>query len=189
MAKHVVGVKLMSELHDKRKSKTNVRFGGSSMPTNPYHHALNCLGGKWKMTLIHEMANFGFIRFNRTRKALKMSEKVLSAQLVELIDAGVVRRNVDIKTNPPTVTYALTESGKRLIPIIDAIYIWSMRDMCEHHIPVDMDALFVHSDDKYIEPLENVLDYEAYQKVVNLKDAKDSTGDKGQSLDPRILTY
>lgn len=36
---------------------------------------------------------------------------------------------------------------------------------------------------------ENVLDYEVYQKVVNLKEAKDSTADKGQSLDPRILTY
>ena len=59
---------------------------------NPYHYILLCLGGKWKMTLLHEIHTFGKIRFNQTLKVLPISEKVLSQQLKELIDDGLIRR-------------------------------------------------------------------------------------------------
>ena len=35
-------------------------------PTNPYHYALHCLGGKWKMTILHEIHTYGKIHFNET---------------------------------------------------------------------------------------------------------------------------
>ena len=34
-----------------------------SLPTNPYHYALHCLGGKWKMTILHEIYTHGSIHF------------------------------------------------------------------------------------------------------------------------------
>ena len=35
-------------------------------PTNPYHYVLHCIGGKWKMTILHEIYTYGSIRFNQT---------------------------------------------------------------------------------------------------------------------------
>ena len=67
-------------------------------PTNPYHYIVHCLGGKWKMTLLHEMHTFGRIRFNQTLRVLPVSEKMLSQQLKELADDGLVQRFVDGST-------------------------------------------------------------------------------------------
>ena len=63
-------------------------------PTNPYHYALHCIGGKWKMTILHEIYTWGKIHFNQTLKVLPISEKMLSQQLKELIEDGLVQRIV-----------------------------------------------------------------------------------------------
>ena len=44
-------------------------------PTNPYHYVLHCIGGKWKMTILHEIYTYGSIRFNQTLKILPISER------------------------------------------------------------------------------------------------------------------
>ena len=84
-------------------------------PTNPYHYALHCLGGKWKMTILHEIYTHGSIHFNQTLKVLPLSEKVLSQQLKELISDGLVRRIVSSDTFPPSTEYELTEEAADLI--------------------------------------------------------------------------
>ena len=91
-------------------------------PTNPYHYVLQCIGGKWKMTILHEIHTYGSIRFNQTLKALPISEKVFSQQLKELTDAGLIRR-ISYDTIPPKVEYVLTPRGEELIPALDALYI------------------------------------------------------------------
>ena len=50
-------------------------------PTNPYHYALHCISGRWKMVILHEVDTFKTIQFNHTRKVLPITEKVLSQQL------------------------------------------------------------------------------------------------------------
>lgn len=129
-------------------------FKGS---TNPYHYALHCIGGKWKMTILHEIYTFGKIRFNQTLKVLPISEKVLSQQLKELIEDGLVQRNVDDGTFPPTIDYMLTDTGKELLPALDLFYIWSIRQMKERGIEIDTDSYTVHTDAKYMDALKDVL--------------------------------
>ncbi len=126
-------------------------------PTNPYHYVLQCIGGKWKMTILHEIHTYGSIRFNQTLKALPISEKVFSQQLKELTDAGLIRR-ISYDTIPPKVEYVLTPSGEELIPALDALYIWSIRQMDEQGIPIDSDAFVVHNSSKYVEKLQDIMD-------------------------------
>ena len=126
-------------------------------PTNPYHYALHCIGGKWKMTILHEIQTFGRIHFNQTLRALPVSEKVLSQQLKELVQDGLIQRIVDGDTYPPTIDYVLTRAGSQLMPILDNLYIWCIRHMHERDIPIDEDAFTVHQDDRYTEPLKSVL--------------------------------
>lgn len=126
-------------------------------PTNPYHYALHCLGGRWKMTILHEIYTYGSIHFNQTLKVLPITEKVLSQQLKELIADGLVRRIVRTETYPPATDYVLTEEGGKLIPMLDMLYIWSIRQMDARQIPIDADAFVVHQSERYVNSLGNIM--------------------------------
>ena len=131
-------------------------------PTNPYHYALHCLGGKWKMTILHEIYTHGSIHFNQTLKVLPLSEKVLSQQLKELISDGLVRRIVSSDTFPPSTEYELTEEAADLIPALDILYIWSIRQMDAKHIPIDADAFVVHKTENYVKALGDIMEANGY---------------------------
>ncbi|MBR2521500.1 MAG: helix-turn-helix transcriptional regulator [Oscillospiraceae bacterium] len=127
-------------------------------PTNPYHYALHCLGGKWKMTILHEIYTNGFIHFNQTLKVIPVSEKVLSQQLKELISDGLVIRKVNSDGFPPSTEYALTDEARDLIPALDILYIWSIRHMDARNIPIDADAFVVHSSENYVKELRSIME-------------------------------
>ena len=127
-------------------------------PTNPYHYVLHCIGGRWKMTILHEIYTFGKIHFNKTLKVLPISEKMLSQQLKELVEDGLVQRIVDGSTFPPTITYVLTVEGARLMPALDILYIWSIRQMDARGIPIDADAFVVHKAEKYVDALRDIME-------------------------------
>ena len=97
-------------------------------PTNPYHYVLHCIGGKWKMTILHEIYTYGSIRFNQTLKILPISEKVFSQQLKELVDDGFLVRT-DFGEVPPRVEYTLTEQGESFIPILLAMKRWGEEEL------------------------------------------------------------
>lgn len=126
-------------------------------PVNPYHYILHCIGGKWKMTILHEIHTFGSIRFNQTIKQLPISEKVLSQQLKELTEDGLIRR-ISYDAVPPKVEYVLTDVGEQLIPALDMLYIWSIRQMDAHRIPIDADNFVVHTSEKYVNALSDILE-------------------------------
>ena len=126
-------------------------------PTNPYHYVVHCIGGKWKMTLLRGRQAFGKIRFNRTLRVLPVSGKMLSQQLKELEDDGLIQRIVDGTTYPPSIDYVLTRAGEQLMPALDTFYIWSMRQMHEKGIPVDEEAFAAHQDERYAEQLKDII--------------------------------
>ena len=133
---------------------------------NPYHYIQKCIGGKWKMTILHEIDTFGSIRFNYAVRVFPLSEKVLSQQLKELVNDGLVRR-IFYDVVPPKVSYELTDAGKRLMPMLDALYIWSVRRMDELGMPIDQDAFVVHKSEKYMEALQDVMEnYEVPQEEI-----------------------
>lgn len=133
-----------------------MRDDSLDQPMNPYHYIVRCIGGKWKMTILHEIHTYGSIRFNQTLKSLPISEKVFSQQLRELMEAGLIRR-ISYDAVPPKVEYVLTPSGERLIPALDSLYIWSIRRMDELGIPIDADAFVVHKEDKYMDALGDIM--------------------------------
>ena len=130
--------------------------------TNPYHYILHCIGGKWKMTILHEIYTYGKIHFNQTLKVLPVSEKVLSQQLKELIEDGLVQRVVDSGTFPPTIDYMLTVEGARLLPALDILYVWSIRQMSAKEIPIDADNFVVHKSEKYVDALKDIMEANSF---------------------------
>lgn len=131
------------------------------VPVNPYHYIRHCIGGKWKMTILHEIHTFGSIRFNQTLKVLPISEKSLAQLLRELQEDGLIRR-VFYDTMPPKTEYILSVAGEELIPALDALYIWSIRQMTKNGVPIDTDNFTVHRAEKYSVALESVLERNGY---------------------------
>ena len=83
---------------------------------------------------------------------------MLSQQLKELIEDGLVQRIVNSETFPPTIDYVLTIEGARMIPALDILYIWSIRQMDRKGIPIDADAFVVHKAEKYVEALKDIME-------------------------------
>jgi len=81
---------------------------------------MQLLGGSWTPDVIRQLSG-GPRRFGELQKDIsKISPKVLTSRLRRLEARGAVIRNVKA-TSPPSVEYELSEIGKELLPVIDAI--------------------------------------------------------------------
>lgn len=90
------------------------------LPACPVATAVALIGGKWKLLIIRNLRNRAW-RFKELQRDLDgISQKVLTDSLRQMIEDGLVYRK-DYKQNPPKVEYGLTELGKELLPIIDAL--------------------------------------------------------------------
>lgn len=63
------------------------------------------------------------MRFNELAKEIAGSPKTLTERLNELVDLQIVKRDAFAEI-PPRVEYSLTEQGKDLKPVMEAIRIW-----------------------------------------------------------------
>ena len=83
---------------------------------------MGVLGGKWKLIIISHLVQPR--RFGQLVQRLSLiSRKVLTEQLKELEEDGVVRREAFAEL-PPRVEYSLTEYGHALLPILDQLSAW-----------------------------------------------------------------
>ena len=86
--------------------------------------AMDLVGGKWKMVILWQLQN-GVARFGELKRQLGgITQKMLTQQLRELEESGLVNRTV-YPVVPPKVEYSLTEEGKKLIPALDVLCQWS----------------------------------------------------------------
>lgn len=88
---------------------------------------LSVISGKWKIVIIWYLAQGSSYRFSELQKLLpKITHKMLSSQLKELIEDGIIHREVFAEV-PPRVEYSLTPLGKSLLPIIELMYDWGKK--------------------------------------------------------------
>jgi DNA-binding HxlR family transcriptional regulator len=92
----------------------------------PVQATINALSGKWKVQAVWQLS-FGPRRFAELRNLLRgVSEKVLTAQLRELQRDGVIDRTAE-ESSPPKVTYSLSASGEKLIPLLEDLCDWGSK--------------------------------------------------------------
>ena len=92
--------------------------------TTGFSYTLSLINGKYKMTILYTLMEFGVVRFNEMKKYIGgISYKTLSATLKELEADGLIHRK-EYPQIPPKVEYSLTERGKSLIPILDQMCAW-----------------------------------------------------------------
>ena len=89
------------------------------MDTCPLNRALALIGGKWKMQILCSLYNNGPTRYNQLKKTLDgVSNTVLANALRELEEDKLVERQEYLE-GPARGEYRITETCKRLIPILD----------------------------------------------------------------------
>ena len=89
----------------------------------PVMNALSLIGGKWKLVIMHLLADRS-MRFGELRRAIgEITQQMLSKQLKEMERDGLVRRKV-FEVVPPHVEYSLTTFGKSGMPIIKSLVNW-----------------------------------------------------------------
>lgn len=93
------------------------------LPACPVETTLLLIGDKWKVLILRDLIN-GTKRFGELRKSIgSVSQKVLTAQLRDMEDKGLLTRRVYAQV-PPRVEYTLTETGYSLKPVLDAMGLW-----------------------------------------------------------------
>ncbi|MCJ7429433.1 MAG: helix-turn-helix transcriptional regulator [Candidatus Nanohaloarchaeota archaeon QJJ-5] len=81
------------------------------------------LGRKWHPVIVHRLLQQP-MGFSQLRKQVHdISDKVLSESLDDLCEKDIVKREV-ISESPKTVEYSLTDRGKSLAPVIEAMKDW-----------------------------------------------------------------
>lgn len=95
----------------------------AGLPACPVETTLTLIGDKWKVLILRDLMP-GTKRFGELKKSVgNVSQKVLTAQLRTMENSGLVHREVYAEV-PPRVEYSLTELGKSLKPILDAMWAW-----------------------------------------------------------------
>lgn len=89
-------------------------------PACPLTECMKLVGGRWTPNILWYLSGTPR-RFGELRTDIPgISAKVLSTRLRALEEKGVLSRRL-VPTSPPSAEYLLTELGRELIPVINAI--------------------------------------------------------------------
>ena len=90
------------------------------LPECPVATAESLIGGKWKLLILRNLKVRPW-RFNELQRDLDgISQKVLTDSLRQMMADGLAYRR-DYHEQPPRVEYGLTELGKQMLPIVNAL--------------------------------------------------------------------
>lgn len=93
------------------------------LPACPVETTLTMLGNHWKYLIIRELLK-GTMRFGELKKSVgKISQKVLTYNLREMEEDGILERKV-FSELPPRVEYTLTDIGYSLASVLNPMAEW-----------------------------------------------------------------
>jgi DNA-binding HxlR family transcriptional regulator len=90
----------------------------------PIAAALDVVGERWALLIVRELA-LGNSRFQDVVRGTGAPRDRVAARLKTLEEAGVIRRT-PYQTAPPRFDYQLTDSGRALLPVLDALLAWGL---------------------------------------------------------------
>lgn len=97
--------------------------GKEGFPACPVEATLSLISDRWKVLILRDLMS-GTRRFSELKKSLGLvTSKVLTANLRDMEEKGLLTRKVYAEV-PPRVEYTLTDLGRSLKPVLDAMCRW-----------------------------------------------------------------
>jgi DNA-binding HxlR family transcriptional regulator len=93
----------------------------------PTARTLDQVGEWWSLLIIRD-ALHGLTRFDEFQQSMGISPNSLTRRLKELCDNDLLERR-PYQDNPPRFEYHLTERGRDLQPVVEAIAAWGRKHM------------------------------------------------------------
>jgi DNA-binding HxlR family transcriptional regulator len=90
----------------------------------PIAAALDVVGERWALLIVRELA-LGNSRFEDIVRGTGAPRDRVAARLKALEGAGVIQR-IPYRAAPPRFDYQLTDSGRGLLPVLDALLAWGL---------------------------------------------------------------
>ncbi|WP_299848860.1 helix-turn-helix domain-containing protein [uncultured Roseovarius sp.] len=94
----------------------------------PIMRATNVMGDQWSLLILREFFLEGPRRFQDLQDLLDVSPNTLSSRLKRLEGADILVRH-QYSNNPPRWEYRLSEKGKALAPVMNALHDWGTAHM------------------------------------------------------------
>jgi DNA-binding HxlR family transcriptional regulator len=85
--------------------------------------ALEALEGRWKLLIMLSLSGGNKRFMEMSREIAGITDKTLSKEL-KLLEANKLINRTVYDTFPPTVEYSITQHGKSLEIVLDALYQW-----------------------------------------------------------------
>lgn len=104
----------------------------------PVEAAIDVIGGKYKAIILYELID-GTKRYHEIQRAVpQATPRMLSKQLKELEEDGIINR-VLYPVVPPKTEYSLTDLGNTLVPVVKTLCEWGERYFTLAGLPVPRD--------------------------------------------------
>ena len=99
-------------------------LAGTLIAGRGFGYTMRVLSGKYKLIILYWLEEYEVMRYSEIKRTLgNITHKMLSDTLKELeADDLIVRK--EYPQVPPKVEYFLSEKGKSLMPILDAMCDW-----------------------------------------------------------------
>ena len=95
----------------------------AACPACPVETTLTLISDKWKVLILRDLMP-GTKRFGELKKSIgTVTQKVHTAHLRQMEASGLLTRTVYAEV-PPRVEYTLTDLGRSLRPVLDAMEAW-----------------------------------------------------------------
>lgn len=102
-----------------------LELGGPMSRTCPTRELMDQLSDKWSICVLLSVSN-GPVRFNQLKRTVEgVTQKMLGQTLRRLEANGIVERRA-YPTMPMRVEYEITELGRTLMPIVEALQSWAV---------------------------------------------------------------
>lgn len=102
---------------------TQKNVAGPAETCCPVEATIDLIGGKYKALILWNLMG-KTLRYSELRREIpRATPKMLTQQLRQLEDDGLLSRKVYPEV-PPKVEYSLTDFGKSIRPVLEAMYGW-----------------------------------------------------------------
>ena len=95
----------------------------------PIVYALSIIGQKWKIPILWHLGEDGTLRYNQLKRGVRGITNIMLTQSLQELEAHGLVSRAQLSDIPPHVEYSMTERGKTLIPLLEAMDAWGKEQM------------------------------------------------------------